>query len=99
METVRLCKHEPVTLIELWHPKYHEREAWVSLVKVKNANTHYIKIVFTKAKSEEFKGSWVISKRRALTYPRTTNGTITVLAIPLADLTLVDYAPHCIHEV
>lgn len=96
---MKTCRHTPMTLIELWHPKYTEREAWPSRHKVKIAKTDYIKIRFTKATSKQFAGDWVITKKRALTYPAKSNGTIDCLTVPLNDLEELEIQEHCLHEV
>lgn len=94
-----LSKFTPKTLIELWHPLYHKRQALPSYKKVKDAKTEWIVIRFTKTTSPEFDGEWVISKKKALKYPIQSNGTIDVLAIPLDHLSELEYKSKDLAEI
>lgn len=100
-----LDKFEPLTYMDIWEPKWYgldgkgHREAWLSLTKVKHAKTRYIKIRFTKTKAEEFQGDWVISKAKAMTFPKGSNGIIPVYRVPFEELEPLEISEHSIHEI
>ena len=99
---MKTCRHEPMTYFDIWQPKWHTesggREAWLKVDKVKHAKTHYLKVVFTKTKAEDYQGEWVISKAKAMTYPRGTNGAIPIYRVPFEDLEPLEIVSGCIHE-
>lgn len=75
--------------IEIWQPKYspmfaNEHEVWIARDKVKEHNIVY----FTKAKHLEGK-EYYIRGQVAKTCPTTTNGKITVYAVPMSKLELM----------
>lgn len=79
-----LGKYEPLTVFEIWQPRYHDKKVLLKAKKIKDAKTTYLKIKFSKAPSME--GDWVISKQKAMGFPLETNGTIQCRAIPLNEL-------------
>lgn len=77
-------KFEPLTLIEVWSPRYHDKVALLHAGRVRNATTALIKVKFTRAKSME--GDWVISKAKAMSCKLDSNGSAPMYAVPLTDL-------------
>lgn len=96
---ISLSKYEPKTYVEIFEPRYHDRRVLVSRKKVKDSNNKWILINFTKTKSPEFAGDWVISKRKSLTYPVESNGVIDVLAIPFDHLDQLEEDTKDLREV
>ncbi len=88
MAELTLGKYEPLTLFEVWQPRYHDKTVLLKAEKVKNAKTQYLKIKFTKAPTME--GDWVISKQKAKSFPKSTNGTIQCYVIPLSELKILN---------
>lgn len=79
-----VSKYEPLTKLEIWQPRYHDKKVLLACGKVDNAKTKYLKIVFTKAPTME--GDWIIDKTRVKRFKRETNGVIQVYAVPLSEL-------------
>jgi hypothetical protein len=88
METLKLSKYSPLTTIEIWHPLYSQRKVLLSCAKVDGAKTDYLRIVFTKAKSME--GDWAITKKKARTFAKQTNGVMQCYAVPLDELRILE---------
>lgn len=84
----KLGKYEPLTVFEIYAPRWHDKTVLLKAEKVKNAKTTWLKIKFTKAPSME--GDWVISRAKALTFPLTTNGTAQMRAVPLNQLSVLE---------
>lgn len=78
---MKLPKHEPLAVFEIFQPRWHDKTVLVHAQRLKNAKTKWIKIKFTKAPTME--GDWVISKQKALSFPLGTNGTTQMRIIPL----------------
>lgn len=81
---MQLPKYTQFSYFEIFQPRWHDKTVLVHANRLKNAKTQWIKIRFTKAPSME--GDWVISKKKALSFPLGTNGTTQMRVIPLSAL-------------
>lgn len=87
-KTVKLGKFEPMTYLEVFEPRYHDKTALLNGPKVKRATTQWVRVKFTKAKSME--GDWVVSRSKVMKYPLQSNGTIQCYAVPLSELNILE---------
>lgn len=87
-ETIKLGKLEPMTYLEVFNPRWHDKIVLLNGPKIKNASTKWVRIKFTKAKSLE--GDWVISRSKVMKYPLQSNGTIQCYAVPLSELSVLE---------
>lgn len=81
---MQLPKYTQFAVFEIFQPRWHDKTVLIHANRLKNAKTTWIKIKFTKAPSME--GDWVISKKKALSFPLGTNGTTQMRVIPLKEL-------------
>lgn len=88
MKVVKLGRFEQFTFFDIWSPRYHDKVVLLKRKKVKEAKTTWLKIKFSKAPSltEEY----VISRTKALTFPKDSNGTADMLAVPLNELNILE---------
>lgn len=84
-----LDKFTPMTKIEIWEPRYHDRMVLLHVDKVRKAQPH-IKVVFTKTKSDTFAGDWYISKKAAMKFKKDWNGSAYCYAIPFDKLEVLE---------
>ena len=75
----------PVTIFEIWEPRWHDRVVLVNKMRVTNHNV----IVFTRAPS--LPGVYYFPKDVAIRSPLDSNGKIACYAIDLDLLEEVDY--------
>ena len=69
-----------MTRIEIWSPRWHDRKVLIACHKVGVNN----EIVFTKAPT--LQGVYTIKGSEVEKYPKESNGTIDVFAVPLSEL-------------
>lgn len=91
---LKFCKHIQMGLFEIWHPLYSENRVMLKASRVGEHN----KIIFTKAPSMGTE-PYYISGKNVKKYKKTTNGTISVYSVPLEELSLLETADHCEHEI
>lgn len=83
-----LAKYEPLTYFEIFAPRWHDKTVMLKAPKVNAAKTKYLKIKFTNTPS--LPEDYVISKAKAMTYKKQSNGTIMCYIVPLKDLELLE---------
>lgn len=87
-----LCKHIPMRTLEVWQPRWHDRRALIACYKVAEHN----KVIFPKAPT--LPGVYYLSGKTIRKYKKESNGTIDCYAVPIDELTPLEYPPHCEHE-
>lgn len=87
MNTIKLGRFEPFTFFDVWQPRWHDKVVLLKAKKVKEGN-QWLKIKFSKAPSLE--EEYVISKAKALTFPKDSNGTADMIAVPLNELSVLE---------
>lgn len=88
MKTVTLGRFEQLTFFDVWSPRYHDRVVLLKAKKVKEAKTIWLKVKFSKAPS--LTQEYVISRAKALTFPKDSNGSADMIAVPLNELSVLE---------
>jgi len=89
-----MCKHTPMSFIEIWQPRYRDKTV---LIAVRKVGTHN-KIVFTKAPSmgtEPYYASGALIKKGK----KESNGSIDCYVVKLDDLTPLELSERCEHQM
>lgn len=87
-----ICKHLQFKPFEIWHPLYSEDKVLLKASKVGEHN----KVYFTKAPSMGTEPYYVNGKN-VKKYKKTTNGVLTVYAVPLSELQPLKLEERCEH--
>lgn len=88
MKTMTLGKYEQMTYFDVWSPRYHDKVVLLKAKKIKEAKTTWLKVKFSKAPS--LSQEYVISRAKALTFPKDSNGTADMIAVPLNELNVLE---------
>ncbi len=83
-----ITKKTPITTIDLWHPRYHDKRFLLACYKVSHALPTVV-ITFSKSKSQQGL-RYALPKSKIMTYPIVFNGKIDCYAVPQADWETVD---------
>ena len=80
-------RNTPLSLIEIWSPRYHNRTVLIAKFKLQTHN----KIIFTKVPSLKGK-EYYMSGADIAKYPLDTNGKVPCYAVDLNDLKPLELA-------
>ena len=83
---MNVSKTTPLNLLKIWQPRYKDHAVLIATYKVKEHN----KIVFERAKHLEGR-EFYMSGKNIRSYPKDTNGKISVYVVPLDDLEVLEY--------
>ena len=89
-----ICRHIPLRLFEIKHPRYHDRKVLLKASRIGGHN----KVVFSEAPSLGT-DPYYISGKIAKKYKKESNGTIQCYSIPLDELKPFELTNKCIHEM
>lgn len=89
-----LASNTPCQYFPIWNPKYstqHDPSIKETTVLLdKNKVGLHNEVVFTRAKSPRFSGSWYVTGEEARKWPVVTNGTIPCYQIPFSRFTVLE---------
>lgn len=99
---MKLCKHNGYKVIDnIRAPRYHDKKVLIGVYQLSKKNPDYI-IRFTDIKKDgtkQYPQDRYISGKVIKQHKKESNGTIDCYAVPMDKLEIIEYMPHCEHEM